>query len=195
MPYLGVKGKHYVQNQIYDWLLRVDQGTGLFGAMGNIPGGANPRYTLGKAQLGMTLPVVTIEQSAVMWRSTMNLQVADQLPSIVQMYVGSRYNVRGFTNNSLYGSTGGWVRNDLDMPGLTWSGVLIAPYLGLDAGYVKPNDQQIVNRHTLVGGVAGIRGSYKSLSFEVAYTRALVRPEQFASEAVNQALVQIALTI
>lgn len=195
VPYLGIKGKQYVGNQVYDWLLRVDQGTGLFGAMGNIPGGADPRYTLGKAQLGAMLPIVTTDSSAIMWRSNINLQVADQLPSIVQMYVGSRYNVRGFTNNSLYGSTGGWIRNDLDMPSLSWSGFMVAPYLGLDAGYIKPNDTQAVSKHTLVGSVAGIRGSYKNLSLEVAYTRALVRPEQFASEAVNQALVQIALTI
>lgn len=195
--YLGAKGKHYVGNQIYDWLFRVDQGTGLFAAMGSIPGGSDPRYTLAKAQFSALLPLKTsYSENWANWRSTLQIQAGnDKIPSLANLYVGSRYNVRGFRDFSLYGATGGWWRNDLESKSLRWGDGAVSFYAGLDTGWIKANASQEVSQHHLAGYAIGLRGDFRGFKVDVAYARAITRPEEFAAEAKGQWLAHFSIAI
>lgn len=194
--YLGAKGKHYVGNQIYDWLFRVDQGTGLFAAMGSIPGGSDPRYTLAKAQFSGLIPVSLLPENWANWRSTLQVQAGnDRVPSLANLYVGSRYNVRGFRDFSLYGATGGWWRNDLESKSLRWGEGAVSFYAGLDTGWVKATGSQNVSQHHLAGCAVGLRGDFRGFKADVAYARAISRPDEFAAEAKGQWLAHFSIDI
>lgn len=195
--YLGAKGKHYVGNQIYDWLFRIDQGTGLFGAMGSIPGGSDPRYTLAKAQFSALLPLKKLySEDWANWRTTLQFQAGnDKVPSLAHMYVGSRYNVRGFRDYSLYGATGAWWRNDLESKSLRWRDASISFYGGLDTGWIQANGNQAVSQHHLAGYALGVRGEIGALKADVAYSRAISRPDEFAGEAKGHWLAHLSIAI
>ena len=194
--YLGAKGKHYVGNQIYDWLFRIDQGTGLFNAMGTIPGGSDPRYALAKAQFSGLIPVSLLPENWANWRSTLQFQAgSDKVPSLANLYVGSRYNVRGFRDFSLYGATGGWWRNDLESKSLRWGEGAVSFYAGLDTGWVKATDSQNVSQHHLSGCALGIRAEMGALKADLAYSRSLSRPDEFAAEAKGQWLAHLSIAI
>ena len=194
--YLGAKGKHYVGNQIYDWLFRFDQGTGLFDAMPSIPGGTDPRYTLAKAQFSGLVPLSLLPENWANWRSTLQLQAGnDKVPSLAQMYVGGRYNVRGFHDYNLYGATGAWWRNDLESKVLRWGDASISGYGGLDAGWVKANDSQTVSQRHLAGYTLGVRGEIGAIKADLAYSRAISRPDEFAGEAKGHWLAHLSITL
>lgn len=189
--YLGLKGKQYFGNAVFDWQTRVDQGVPFFGAMATIPGGSEPRYTLVKAHASFSLPLWG-EQA--LWRTSISGQAGEEkLPSLAQLYLGNRYNVRGFQDNSLYSSTGICWRNDLEAKALRWGDISLIPYAGLDAGLVKPQAAQQVSQHKLAGMALGLRGQYGKAGFDIAYTRALSRPDEFAAESKTRWLASLNL--
>ncbi len=191
--YFGVKGKHYFGNKVWDWQLRADEGTGLFDAMSAIPGGADPRYTLGKAQTTLSVP---LPDNMGLWRSNVQVQGGkNSAPNLAQIYLGSRYNVRGFQDNSLLGATGGWWRNDVESKALHLGPVAITPYLGADAGHVKSNSTQTVSQHHLVGYAIGLRTDYSRIKTDITYTRAVSRPDEFNQESRSRWLAHFSIAL
>jgi hemolysin activation/secretion protein len=193
VAYAGIKGKQYFGNNILDWQLRADQGTGLLDAMGSIPGGTDPRYWAHKAQANLTVP---LSENKGIWRFSFQAQDAqDNAPTLAQMYAGSRYNVRGYRDNSLYGSTGAWLRNDLESSPVRLEQVSLTPYLGYDAGHIKPNAQQQVSQHHVTGMAVGMRMDWGKVKADLAYTRALSRPEEFANESRERWLAHLSIAL
>jgi hemolysin activation/secretion protein len=193
VAYAGLKGKQYLANNIFDWQLRADQGTGLFNAMSSIPGGTDPRYWALKGQASWTAP---LPENKGIWRLSVQAQDSqDNLPTLGQMYVGSRYNVRGFQNNSLYGATGAWLRNDLESSPIRLDKVSLTPYVGYDAGHIKPNAQQQVSQHHVTGMAVGMRMDWGKFKADLAHTRALSRPEEFAGESRNRWLAHLSFAL
>jgi len=193
VAYAGIKGKQYFGNNILDWQLRADQGTGLLDAMGSIPGGTDPRYWAHKAHANLTVP---LSENKGIWRSSFQAQDAqDNAPTLAQMYAGSRYNVRGYRDNSLYGSTGAWLRNDLESSPVRLEQVSLTPYLGYDAGHIKPNAQQQVSKHHVTGMAVGMRMDWGKVKADFAYTRALCRPEEFANESRERWLAHLSIAL
>jgi hemolysin activation/secretion protein len=191
--YLGIKGKHYIGNKVWDWQLRADQGTSLFNAMTTIPGGADPRYTLGKVQTSLSVP---FPSNMGLWRSSVQVQGGkSSVPNLAQMYVGSRYNVRGFQDNSLLGATGAWWRNDLESKAFHFGPAALTPYLGADAGHVKSNSTQIVSQHHVVGYAIGLRAEYSRAKTDITYTRAVSRPDEFIQEPRSRWLAQFSIAL
>lgn len=193
VAYAGIKGKQYFGNNMLDWQFRADQGTGLLDAMGSIPGGTDPRYWAHKAQANLTVP---LSENKGIWRSSFQAQDAqDNAPTLAQMYAGSRYNVRGYRDNSLYGSTGAWLRNDLERSPVRFEQVSLTPYLGYDAGHIKPNAQQQVSQHHVTGMAVGMRMDWGKVKADLAYTRALSRPEEFANESRERWLAHLSIAL
>lgn len=116
-------------------------------------------------------------------------------PNLAQLYVGSRYNVRGFQDNSLFGSTGAWWRNDVESRSLNWGAVTATPYIGFDAGHVKPNASQSVSQHHLVGYALGLRVEQGKFKTDIAFTRAVSRPEEFNTESRERWLVHLSVAL
>lgn len=193
VAYAGLKGKQYFGNNIFDWQLRADQGTGLFDAMNSIPGGTDPRYWAHKAQANLTVP---LPANKGIWRSSFQAQDSqDNIPTLGQMYVGSRYNVRGYQDNSLYGATGVWLRNDLESSPIRVDQVSLTPYMGYDVGHIKPNTQQQVSQHHVTGLAVGMRMDWGKVKADLAYTRALSRPEEFANESRSRWLAHLSIAL
>lgn len=193
VAYAGFKGKQYFGNNIFDWQLRADQGTGLLDAMSSIPGGTDPRYWAHKAQANLTVP---LPENKGIWRTSFQAQDSqDNIPTLGQMYVGSRYNVRGYQDNSIYGATGAWLRNDLESRPIRVDQVSLTPYVGYDAGHIKPNAQQQVSQHHVTGMAVGMRMDWSKVKADLAYTRALSRPEEFASESRSRWLAHLSIAL
>ncbi len=193
VAYAGVKGKQYFGNNIFDWQLRADQGTDWLGAMSSIPGGTDPGYWAHKAQASLTVP---LPDNAGVWRSSVQMQDAqNNAPTLAQMYVGSRYNVRGYRDNSLFGSTGAWLRNDLESRPVRLDQLSLTPYVGYDAGHIKPTTQQQVSQHHVTGMAVGMRMDWGKVKADLAYTRALSRPEEFASESRSRWLAHLSIAL
>mgnify|MGYP000042900251 CR=1 FL=1 len=193
VAYAGIKGKRYFGNNMFDWQLRADQGTGWIDAMDSIPGGTDPRYWAHKAQANLTLP---LSDNQGIWRSSLQMQDAqNNVPTLAQMYVGSRYNVRGYQDNSLFGPKGAWLRNDLESSPVRVESVSLTPYVGYDAGYVKPNVQQQVSQHHLTGYAIGMRMDWGKVKADLTYTRALSRPVEFASESRERWLAHFSIAL
>lgn len=193
VAYVGVKGKKYFGNNIFDWQLRKDQGTGALDAMSSIPGGTDPRYWAHKAQANLTVP---LPDNKGIWRSSLQVQDAqNNVPTLAQMYVGSRYNVRGYQDNSLYGATGAWWRNDLESSPVRLDQLSLTPYIGYDAGHIKPTAQQQVSQHHVTGMAVGVRMDWGKVKADLAYTRALSRPEEFASESRVRWLAHLSIAL
>jgi len=193
VAYAGIKGKQYVGNNIFDWQLRADQGTGLLDAMSSISGGTDPRYWAHKAQANLKVP---LPDNKGIWRSSLQVQDAqDNAPTLAQMYVGNRYNVRGYQDNSLYGATGAWLRTDLESSPIRFDQLNLTPYVGYDAGHIKPSALQQVSQHHVTGMAVGMRMDWGKVKADMTYTRALSRPEEFASESRSRWLAHFSFAL
>lgn len=97
--------------------------------------------------------------------------------------IGGRYTVRGFDGESTLLADGGWlVRNDIG-----WAlGALGAElYLGLDYGHVSSRwSGRYLIGHELAGGVIGLRGAWRSLSYDVFVGAPIRKPEGFQTARV-----------
>jgi hemolysin activation/secretion protein len=107
----------------------------------------------------------------------------NQTPLIPQdrFAIGGRYTVRGFDGeSSLIAERGYLVRNDLTV-NLGHSGQEL--YLGLDYGDIDGPSSQFQLGKRLIGGVLGLRGSFKKLTYDAFIGRPFKSPEYFPAPA------------
>ena len=181
VAYLGAKGKHYQGNNVYEWLFRLEQGLSVFNAQETIPDGSNPQYRLAKLRLNGSWPV---QDGKAIVRSAFQMQIApSNIPTLAQMYVGGRYDVRGFKDNSLYAPSAWHMRNEYETETKRYGDLAVNLYAGLDAGRVKKTSARQLSQQHLIGAALGVRTDIHGFKLDLAYTRALSRPDEFASEA------------
>lgn len=99
------------------------------------------------------------------------------LPPQERFAIGNRYTVRGFDGQLNLIANHGWlIRNDL-------SGSIgnsrQALYIGLDYGEVGGQSSDLLPGKQLAGGVVGMRGGYRNLSYDVFLGKALKKPRGF----------------
>ncbi|MEC5408780.1 ShlB/FhaC/HecB family hemolysin secretion/activation protein [Paraburkholderia sp. MPAMCS5] len=115
--------------------------------------------------------------------------------------IGTRYAVRGFDQEATLAAESGWtVSNELDWYAPTSYGVQ-ALYAGLDAGRVHGPTARYLAGNTLVGMVAGARGSLiaknsvsAAVNYDVSVGWPLYKPKAFPSRSPTL-LVQISTLI
>lgn len=180
VAYLGAKGKHYQGNNVYEWMLRVEKGLGVFNAQETIPDGSNPQYRLAKLRINGTWPV---QDGQAIVRSAFQIQVAPaSIPTLAQMYVGGRYDVRGFKDNALNAPSAWYIRNEYETDTKRYGDMAVNYYAGLDAGRVQKTSTRQLSQQHLIGAALGVRTDLKGFKLDLAYTRAMSRPDEFASE-------------
>jgi len=97
--------------------------------------------------------------------------------------IGGRYTVRGFDGETILSAERGWlVRNDLGLA-LGESGQQI--YLGIDYGEVGGQTAGLLLGRRLAGAVAGLRGGYKALYWDLFAGGALKVPDGFPTGGVS----------
>ncbi|WP_280530653.1 ShlB/FhaC/HecB family hemolysin secretion/activation protein [Paraburkholderia sacchari] len=115
--------------------------------------------------------------------------------------IGTRYAVRGFDQQTTLAAENGWtVSNELDWYAPTSFGVQ-AWYVGLDAGRVSGPTAAYLTGNTLVGTLAGIRGTLApknrfsaSVNYDVSLGWPLYRPNAFQNRTPTM-LVQITAVV
>jgi len=175
---LAVLHRHYIGLAKIDLRLGHRRGTPWFGSQWlgydrNV-GFPTNRYGLTTLDVSVSQPL-KLSGRQVLWDSHLHFQRStDHLPAAELVAVGGRYTVRGFDGEqTLAGERGGWLRNTLALP----LGAM-APYLGLDAGWVSGPSTRKGRRH-LVGGVIGLRGGRGHASWDLFAGRRIHAPPGF----------------
>lgn len=192
VAHVGLKGKHYNGNQVYDWSLRAEQGLKAVNAQLSLPDGTDPQYRLLKIKMGATWPM---PQDRGLLRSALTLQAAPHnTPTLAQIQIGGRYDVRGFQQNSLLAPSGWHVRNEYESASWQDGAWRVNAFVGLDAGRVQRMPNRQTSQQHLVGATLGLRGEYKSAKAELAYARAMSRPTEFSNESKSHWYAQLSLS-
>lgn len=106
----------------------------------------------------------------------------DRLTAQDQFSIGGRYNVRGFDGQTTLAADRGWfLRNEL--------GWLIPDtqnelYIGVDTGEVSGNNSEFLLGRSLAGGVIGLRGNFRQLSYDLFASTDLAKPDGFQNDTM-----------
>lgn len=188
---LGLKGKWFVGQQSHEWVLRAERGLKALNAQTTILDGSDPQYHLLKLRLASLWP---LPNNQGLFRTLFQAQAAPKnIPTLAQIYVGGRYDVRGYQQNSLYAPSGAFVRTEYEAPAVSWAGERWNFYVGMDAGRVQTLPNRPLSQQHLIGGALGVRGEAGPWRLELARARAVSRPLQFANEARDRWYAQISL--
>ncbi len=162
----GLTYKRFIGRAIVDANLSYRRGTGAFGALPapeQAFGEGTSRMKLIAAELQLTAPFQVGAQSlryTGSWRGQWN-----RTPLVPQdrFAIGGRYTVRGFDGEAALSGERGWLwRNELALS-------LGGPhelYLGADVGHVGGPSVAWQSGDRLVGGVIGLRGRWRRLSWD-----------------------------
>lgn len=165
---IGLSHREFIGSAIVDANVSWRQDTGAFNA---IPapeeefgeGTSRPRILNADLQYNQPFSLGPLNlRYSNLWRAQWN-QTA--LVPNDRFSIGNRYTVRGFDGEyTLSGERGWFVRNDL---GLALGNYNQELYVGMDYGEVDgPSTEWIIGRH-LAGAVVGLRGGYKSFSYDL----------------------------
>jgi hemolysin activation/secretion protein len=191
VAHIGYRGKVYLGTQSHEWALRYEQGLTAFNAQTSITDGSNPQYRLLKLRLTSQWPM---PDNQGLIRTLLQAQTGpSDAPTLAQIYVGGRYDVRGYQQNSLYAATGAFLRSEYETPSAQWVGTRWTAYMGLDAGRVRSLPNRPLSQQHLVGAAVGLRGEVQNLKFELAHARALSRPDEFGTEDWDRWYAQLSL--
>lgn len=103
--------------------------------------------------------------------------------------IGGRYSVRGFDGENILSADRGWtLRNEI---GLSLGQTGQELYTGIDYGEVSGQSSEFLIGQRLAGAVVGVRGGYKSLSYDWSVGTPLKKPDGFETANVTSAFTVI----
>lgn len=109
----------------------------------------------------------------------------DSLTLQDQFSIGDRWNVRGFENSAgIYGNKGLYAQNTINfitgLNNVEW-------YVGTDYGAIfkDKNVQESINNRQLMGAATGLKGSIKTLSYDISLSKPLVYPRDLNADKYN----------
>lgn len=169
--------KTFGQNKL-EWKIGGKFGVDAFGAMQDIPGPAISKFTAAEAKATLKAP---IRQGKLTYTGTLAAQTSnDELPGSEQFGVGGRYDVRGFHEDTLFGNSGVYLRNEIETGSFGDGEAKAKFYVGLDAGKVSNPATMQWGKPRIVGAAIGSRITLgKHIEADVTYAQALKRPDEF----------------
>lgn len=167
--------KYFGQSSFYSLQLAFTQGLGADYPFANMPDNL-PAEDFNKVNLSLYLSSgVQLFGQRFKVTSTIQGQYANQeLYSSENLSIGSRYTVRGFNETGLAANKGFYWRNDISkvihfgQQGRYWE-----PWIGLDAGRAEED---------IVGAALGVKFRGKNVYSDLAYARALAKPDYLEDE-------------
>lgn len=187
----GVEHREYMGNAVLDVRGNYRRGTGAFGALAapeELTGEGTSRPSIFMASTQLSLPFTIGDQRLRYLGSFRGQWARTALVPQDRFSIGGLYTVRGFDGENILMADSGWLsRNDLGVA-LGDSGQEL--YLGVDYGAVNgPSSKNLIGTD-LCGGVLGLRGFAKSLSYELFWGIPLSKPSGFqtASSMVGVSL-------
>ncbi|MCZ2497476.1 ShlB/FhaC/HecB family hemolysin secretion/activation protein [Xylophilus sp. Kf1] len=186
---LNLAHHHFIGDAVLDASLAYRRGTGAYGALPapeEAFGEGSSRMRLAVADLALLQPLTVAGQRLRLsgaWHAQWN---GTPLTPQDRIAIGSRYTVRGFDGEALLMGERGWfVRNEL--AGAVGAGH--EAYVGLDAGRVGGASTAMLAGRGLVGGVLGLRGQWRALSYDLFVGRPLHRPDTLRTAGTNLGFV------
>ena len=183
---LGLNHRAFVGEATLDANLAYRHGTGAFGALAapeEAFGEGSARMRLITADLNLNTPVQLGAQRlryTAQWRAQWS-----RTPLTPQdgFAIGGRYTVRGFDGETSLQADRGWlIRNDIGLA-LGASGAEL--YVGIDYGTVGGYKTRNLLGRQLAGGVLGLRGAAKSLSYDLFVGAPIHKPEGYRTARVT----------
>lgn len=174
----GWRGDKTLGQNKLEWKLGGKLGLNAFGAMQDIPGPAISKFTAAEAKATLKAP---IRQGKLTYTGTLAAQTSnDELPGSEQFGVGGRYDVRGFHEDTLFGNSGVYLRNEIETGSFGDGEAKAKFYVGLDAGKVSNPATMQWGKPRIVGAAIGSRITLgKHIEADVTYAQALKRPDEF----------------
>ena len=180
---LGVSHKEFIGASTLDANLKYKHGTGAKNSLAAPEedfneGTSRPSIVTADAQLNIPFAIGQERfRYNLAWRQQWN-----RTPLVPQdrFSIGGRYTVRGFDGESVLMGDRGWlIRNDF-----AWA---VHPaghelYLGIDYGGVGGQSTKDMDSHTLAGGVLGLRGYVKGLSYDAFIGHPIHKPQWFRTD-------------
>jgi hemolysin activation/secretion protein len=183
---LGLNHREFIGDATLEGNLAYRRGTGAFGAIPapeEAHGEGTSRFRIVTADLALNQPFKLGGERlryTALWRAQWS---RTPLSPLDRFSIGGRYTVRGFDGEiPLLGERGWLVRNDLGWA-LGASGAEL--YAGIDHGQVGGPSTQFTLGRRLTGGVIGLRGTWKSLTYDVFAGSPIRKPEGFATAHVT----------
>ncbi|WP_168209676.1 ShlB/FhaC/HecB family hemolysin secretion/activation protein [Chromobacterium paludis] len=186
---LELSHRQYWGEAVLDGAFAYQRGIGAWGAQPDAlaaQGGPSARHELYQGRLSLQLPLHAGSQT-LRWSSELRGQYSpDLLMSSEQFSIGGRSTVRGFNTSSLTGQSGYYARNELSWPLPPYQGLVLEPYLGLDAGQIARPAYDSGPDRALSGWAVGLRASLAGhLSAELTHERALHQPSGWDRPAIT----------
>ena len=180
--------------------LGYERGLHILGAMkDNSPYSEVPKAQFNKYTLDLNyfLPFKLAENEFSYAMTVRGQYTPDTLYSSERIGIASSGAVRGFTDGSLMGDTGLFMRNELRWTppfGQSEATTILGtptPYIGFDRGWLK-KDSVDPYEHGAVSGIAlGVRSSGRNFSFDVSYGQVLAAPSFMEKERSFYATVTV----
>lgn len=187
---LGLRGDYGFANQaLLEWSLTATAKIAAFGSQDVIPGLADDDFSYLRGVMKLQVPIA---QQTFIYNGELAYQYSDdELTGSEQFSAGGVSSVRGFHQDSIYGNSGFYLRNQIN-PKAVGEGDWRFNYgIALDFGLVK-SPQSINWSQQHVAGTALLLGLRyrKNIDIDLLLARALTRPEELQGDK-NQALIQI----
>lgn len=174
----GLNHRQFIGQATLDIGANYRRGTGMFGALPapeEAFGEGESHGQIYSADAQLNVPFALGEQRlrySGSWRAQWN-----DTPLVPQdrFAIGGRYTVRGFDGELSLSSERGWlIRNDI---GLALGGQEL--YIGADVGHIGGPSAKWQLGDSLAGGVLGLRGGYRELSWDVFVGKPIYKPRGF----------------
>ena len=183
---LGLNHRAFVGEATLDANLAYRHGTGAFGAL------AAPEEAFGEGSARMRLITADLNLNTPFQLGAQRLRYTAQwraqwsrTPLTPQdgFAIGGRYTVRGFDGETSLQADRGWlIRNDIGLA-LGASGAEL--YAGIDYGTVGGYKARTLLGRQLAGGVLGLRGEVKGLSYDLFVGAPIHKPEGYRTARVT----------
>jgi hemolysin activation/secretion protein len=186
----GVNYSQYFGQASLDLQAEYKHGTGAFNALPapeQAFGEGTSRFRLLTTNINLNVPLSVNAPwgtPALHYSATVRGQWNDSpLTPQDRFSIGNRYTVRGFDGQLTLAADRGWlIRSDLSAP-IAHSGQVI--YIGADYGEVGGQSSENLIGKYLAGVVAGLRGGYKSLQYDVFVGEPVNKPKGYQTHATT----------
>jgi hemolysin activation/secretion protein len=188
----GFSGDDLLGGAAINYRAGVKLGLNAFNGMNDIPGPAVSESKVLHAKVTLQLPIANKDYTL---KTTLAGQLTnDELSGSEQFGVGGRYDVRGFHDDSLYGNSGFYMRNEIETKPFSHDGAKTKLFVGLDGGAIKDSETVTWSEHTIAGVSTGARIELgEHISGEITLSRAIKRPDEFTGNK-NQAYLSVSMS-
>ncbi len=173
---LGIHQTRYISNGVVDWNIGYMKGLHWWAEPGPSDD-ATTYYNIYHAKLNYTKKFSLDEKHIGIYKLDVKGQyTTSKLYASEFFSLGGWYNVRGYTGDiNLSAENGFYIRNTLEIPTSKYNSI----YFAVDFGKVYGDYSSELLGQELTGGVIGVKGNYRNLSYNIFGAYPINKPDGF----------------